>query len=183
MPARRPRRRPRTGRRALTASLHWTTLRDVRMQRGRISMTKSILLLIALCFAVPETAMAQNREGLRSLQGAQGPNQNDQGFQSLQGVPDTLLRTERGLQSVITAPRSACQLGSQSVRVCNNDFQSCNSACTSTFISDLADTSGCIQRCCNNFSACLSIRGCANLTSLDCSPTSTNRAIRNLRAQ
>ena len=142
-------------------------------------MTKSILLLIALCFAVPQTAMAQNLEGLRSLQGAQGPNQNDQGLQSLQ-VPDTLQRTERGLQSVITAPRSACGVGSASVRVCNNDFQSCNTACFSTAVTDVAAGEGCRQRCCNNLRTCLSIRGCGTLTSNDCfSPL--NPAVRNLR--
>lgn len=143
----------------LTASLHWTTLRDVRMQRGRISMTKSMLLLIGLFLAVPLGAAEAQTGGINN-QGSQAAP-----FQSL------------------SPARSLCGAGSQSVRVCNNDFQSCNSACSGTFITDLADTSGCIQRCCNNFSACLSIRGCANLTSLDCSPTSTNRAIRNLRAQ
>jgi hypothetical protein len=147
-----------TRRWALTASLHWSTLRDVRMQRGRISMTKW-LLLIGLFLAVPLGAAEAQTGGINNQRSQEAP------FQSL------------------SPARSLCGAGSQGVRVCNSDFQSCNSACSSTFINDLADTSGCIQRCCNNFSACLSIRGCANLTSLDCSPTSTNRAIRNLRAQ
>jgi len=131
-------------------------------------MTKSRLLLIGLFLAVPLGAAEAQTQRLQPGLG----NQAVPGNQGLIGTPS--------LQSIIREPRSACGAGSQGVRVCENDFQSCNSACSGTFVSDLADTSGCIQRCCNNFSACLSIRGCANLTSLDCSPTSTNSAIRNL---
>ena len=111
-------------------------------------MTKSLLLLIGLFFAVS-----------LGVAGAQ------------QAVPDNnqgLIGTTPPLQS-IRPTRSPCSASSQSVRVCNNDFQSCNSACTATTISDPgADLSGCTQRCCTNFSACLSIRGCANLASTNC---------------
>src|SRR4029450_10035712 len=69
----------------------------------------------------------------------------------------------------LSPSRSPCSLGSPSVRVCNNDFQSCNSACTAATVSDPgADVAGCTQGCCTKFSACLSLRGCANLTSLNC---------------
>jgi hypothetical protein len=125
---------------------------------GRIFMTKSTLLfLIGLFVAVPLGAAWAQTGGINQR------NQEPPPFQS------------------ISPARSPCGPGSQSVRVCTNDFQSCNSACSAVFISDpSADISGCTQRCCNNFSACLSIRGCSNLTSLDCfSPTSPSvRALR-----
>jgi hypothetical protein len=121
---------------------------------GGVAMTKSIMwLLIALFFAVPLGA----------------------------GVAQTINRDGTApLQSIITSPRSACGLGSQSVRVCNNDFQSCNSACSAASAGGAASLEGCAQRCCNNFRACLSIRGCANLTATDCfSPLSPEvRALR-----
>ena len=151
---------------ALTASLNWTTLQDANVG-GRISMIKSmLLLLIGLFFAVPlGVAGAQNltQPGLG--------NQPVPGNQGLIGTPP--------VQSISPA-RSPCSGGSQSVRVCNNDFQSCNSACFATAISDAASSAGCSQNCCNNFRACLSIRGCGNLTANDCfSPT--NPAVRALR--
>lgn len=57
--------------------------------------------------------------------------------------------------------QSACGPGSQSVRVCNDDFRSCNSVCTATALDPSADIAGCSLRCCTQFKACLSIRGCA----------------------
>ena len=60
--------------------------------------------------------------------------------------------------------QNPCGAGSQSVRVCNDDFRSCNSVCTATALDASADIAGCSLRCCNNFKACLSIRGCASLT-------------------
>jgi hypothetical protein len=63
--------------------------------------------------------------------------------------------------------QSACGAGSQSVRVCNDDFRSCNSICNAETLDPSFDTTGCGLRCCNQFKACLSIRGCATLT-LDC---------------
>jgi len=63
---------------------------------------------------------------------------------------------------------SVCGAGSQSVRVCNNDFQSCSSVCTATALDPTADIAGCSTRCCNQFRACLSIRGCGNLSSVNC---------------
>lgn len=63
--------------------------------------------------------------------------------------------------------QSACGVGSQSVRVCNDDFRSCNSICNAQTLDPSFDATGCGLRCCNQFKACLSIRGCAALT-LNC---------------
>jgi hypothetical protein len=150
----------------LTASLHWRRLRERQDATvgGRISMTKSMLLLIGLFFAVP-----------LGVAGAQTVNQGNRavpGNQGLIGTPP--------VQSISPA-RSPCSAGSQSVRVCNDDFQSCNSACTAATISDTsADITGCTQGCCTKFSACLSIRGCANLTALNCF-SDTSPSVRALR--
>jgi len=54
---------------------------------------------------------------------------------------------------------SACSAGSQSLRVCNSDFQSCSGLCTATALDPNADVAGCSTRCCSQFKACLSIRG------------------------
>jgi hypothetical protein len=70
-------------------------------------------------------------------------------------------------QSLAPSP-SVCGPGSQSVRVCNNDFQSCSSVCTATALDPTADVAGCSTRCCSQFRACLSIRGCGALTSVNC---------------
>jgi hypothetical protein len=70
-------------------------------------------------------------------------------------------------QSLAPTP-DLCGAGSQSVRVCNNDFQSCSSVCTATALDPTADTAGCTTRCCNQFKACLSMRGCSSLTSVNC---------------
>ena len=63
--------------------------------------------------------------------------------------------------------QSPCGPGSQSVRVCNDDFRSCGSICTATALDPTADIAGCSLRCCTQFNACLSIRGCATRT-VDC---------------
>jgi hypothetical protein len=55
---------------------------------------------------------------------------------------------------------SACGAGSQSVRVCNSDFTSCNSICAATALDPSADIAGCGTRCCNQFNTCLRLRGC-----------------------
>jgi hypothetical protein len=60
--------------------------------------------------------------------------------------------------------QTPCGPGSQSVRVCNDDFRSCNSVCTATALDPSADIAGCSLRCCTQFKACLSIRGCASRT-------------------
>lgn len=62
---------------------------------------------------------------------------------------------------------SPCSTGSQSVRVCNDDFRSCGSTCTATALDPSADTAGCSLKCCTLFKACLQIRGCASPT-LEC---------------
>src|SRR3990170_1371527 len=61
-------------------------------------------------------------------------------------------------------PKSPCSAGSQSVRVCNDDFRSCSSVCTATALDPSAVIAGCSLRCCTQFKACLSIRGCASPT-------------------
>src|SRR6187551_3145259 len=123
-------------------------------------MTKSMLLLIGLFFAVP-LGVAEGQQAVPGNQGLIGtPNRVVPGNQGLIGIPP--------FQSISPA-QSPCSAGSQSVRVCNNDFQSCNSACTAAIVSNpSADITGCTQTCCTTFSACLSIRGCSNLTSLNC---------------
>jgi hypothetical protein len=61
------------------------------------------------------------------------------------------------VQSLKPTP-SACSAGSQSVRVYNNDFQSCSSVCVATALDPNADVAGYSTRCCSQFKACLSIR-------------------------
>jgi len=138
----------------LTASLHWRRLRDSQDATvgGRMSVTKSMLLLSGVFFAV--------LLGVAGAQQAVPGNRVVPGNQGLIGIPP--------FQSISPA-QSPCSAGSQSVRVCNNDFQSCNSACSAAIVSNpSADITGCTQTCCTTFSACLSIRGCSNLTSLNC---------------
>src|SRR4029079_7202283 len=134
-------------------------------QGARISMIKFLILVVGLFFgAVPLAAAQRQSGGLISPP----PNQANQGllnprFQSL------------------APPGSPCSIGSQSVRVCQNDFQSCSSECTASNLSDpIAGAQGCSQRCCNNLQACFSLRGCGNLTSNDCF-TPTNPDVRALR--
>ncbi|HLO24238.1 MAG TPA: hypothetical protein VK193_12570 [Methyloceanibacter sp.] len=110
----------------------------------------SALLLLLL---LQSGALAQT-----SLQGTQG-TQGTQGQSFGNPIPPA--------QSTAPSP-SVCGPGSQSVRVCNNDFQSCNSVCTATALDPTADVAGCGTRCCSQFRACLSIRGCGALTSVNC---------------
>src|SRR5262245_24665087 len=130
-------------------------------------MTKSMLLLIGLFFPLS-----------LGVAGAQTRTQPGLGNQAVPGNQGLI---GPSLQSIIRQPGSACGASSQSVRVCGNDFQSCNSACAATSLSAAAASfEGCSQRCCNNFRTCLSIRGCANLTATDCfSPLSPD--VRGLR--
>src|SRR5262245_27766858 len=67
---------------ALTASLHRTRLRDVRIQRGRITMTKSRLLLIGLFLAVPLGAVEAQTGGINNQRSQAVP-----GNQGLIGTP------------------------------------------------------------------------------------------------
>jgi len=67
------------------------------------------------------------------------------------------------VQSLKPTP-SPCSIGSQSVRVCNDDFRSCSSVCTATALDPSADIAGCSLRCCTQFNACLNIRGCGTNT-------------------
>jgi hypothetical protein len=69
-------------------------------------------------------------------------------------------------QSLRSSP-SPCGPGSQSVRVCNDDFRSCSSVCAARALDPTTEIAGCSLRCCTQFKACLSIRGCA-ARSIDC---------------
>ena len=134
-------------------------------------MTKSILLLIGLFFSVP-LAVAEAQQGNSGLVGT--PQPTVPGNPGLIGTPRPAVPGNQGLIGIppnqsISPAQNPCGAGSQSVRVCNNDFQSCNSACSAAIVSNpSADITGCTQTCCTTFSACLSIRGCSNLTSLNC---------------
>ena len=57
---------------------------------------------------------------------------------------------------------SACGLGSQSIRVCENDLQSCNSVCDARALDATTDIAGCSTNCCNQFNVCLRGRGCGS---------------------
>jgi hypothetical protein len=109
-----------------------------------------------------------------------------QGNPGLIGTPRRVVPGNQGLIGIppvqsISPERSPCSAGSQSVRLCNDDFQPCNSACTAAIVSDAsAGITGCTQGCCTKFSACLSIRGCSNLTSLNCF-SGTSPSVRALR--
>jgi hypothetical protein len=137
-------------------------------------MIKTMVLMIGLFCAVP-----------LGVAGAQAVNQGGTTNQGVRAVPGNqgLIGTNRQplpqgenqrLQSRL------CGAGGQSVRVCENDFQSCNSACAGTQLADVFGFEGCTQRCCNNLRSCLSLRGCATLTETDCfSPLSPQ--VRGLR--
>lgn len=64
-------------------------------------------------------------------------------------------------QSLKETP-SACTLGSQSLRVCNNDLQSCNDVCAARALDVNADIAGCTTACCNQFNVCLRLRNCGS---------------------
>ncbi|MGK2921660.1 MAG: hypothetical protein ACSLE4_02520 [Methyloceanibacter sp.] len=68
-------------------------------------------------------------------------------------------QTAQPFQSLKPTP-SACTLGSQSLRVCNNDFQSCNDVCAARALDVNADIAGCTTACCNQFNVCLRMRNC-----------------------
>ena len=63
--------------------------------------------------------------------------------------------------------QSACTAGSQSLRVCNNDLQSCNDVCSARALDVNADIAGCTTACCNKFNVCLRLRNCGALV-IDC---------------
>ena len=80
----------------------------------------------------------------------------------------TLLHAQTGqpLQS-LRRPQSACSLGSQSLRVCDDDLRSCSSICNATALDPRAVVAGCTTRCCNQFNVCLRLRGCKSRV-IDC---------------
>jgi len=69
-------------------------------------------------------------------------------------------------QSLKPTP-SACTLGSQSLRVCNNGLQSCNDVCAARALDVNADIAGCTTACCVRYNVCLSQRGCRTRV-IDC---------------
>ena len=106
-------------------------------------MSKFAIFALALVFALaPVAVMAQQTQVQRGVR-VPSPGNPIPPAQSLQPTP------------------SACSPGSQSLRVCNNDFQSCSSVYTATALDPNADIAGCSTRCCSQFKACLSIRGCS----------------------
>lgn len=70
-------------------------------------------------------------------------------------------QTAPPFQSLKRTP-SACTLGSQSLRVCNNDFRSCNDVCSAAAFDPTFSLTSCTTRCCNQFNVCLRLRGCAD---------------------
>jgi hypothetical protein len=107
-------------------------------------MFKRGLTVLLVVMLLPAAALAQT-----STQGTQSQSNGNPvaPTQSLAPTPDV------------------CSAGSQSIRVCNNDFQSCSSVCNGLTLSDpTADVAGCSLRCCSQFNACLSIRGCGTGT-------------------
>ena len=105
-------------------------------------------LTVLLLLLLPTAALAQTST-FGTTQGTQGQS-NGNPIAPTQSLAPTL---------------DICGAGGQSARVCNNDFQSCSSACTAALLNDpTADITGCTLRCCTGFNACLSIRGCATGT-------------------
>lgn len=56
--------------------------------------------------------------------------------------------------------QGACTIGSQSLRVCENAFTSCNDVCAARALDVSADIAGCTTACCTQFNVCLRLRGC-----------------------
>jgi hypothetical protein len=74
-----------------------------------------------------------------------------------------LIVASAGLQAQTQSLRptpNACTSGSQSVRVCNNDFQSCNDVCVARALDPSTEIVGCTTACCYKFNVCLRMRGC-----------------------
>src|SRR5262245_56316940 len=111
-------------------------------------MTRTALLLLGLVFCI---AASDARAQTTTTPNTTTPNGT----------------TQSGPLQSLRPSQTACGVGSQSVRVCNDDFRSCNSICNAQTLDPSFDTTGCGLRCCNQFKACLSIRGCASLT-LNC---------------
>jgi hypothetical protein len=101
-------------------------------------MTKIVLLAFGLLWFLPAAAHAQSTTN-QSVQGTQSSR-----TQSLQPT------------------RSACSIGSQSLRVCNNGLESCNAVCTARALDPSADIAGCSTSCCNGFNECVRQRGCGD---------------------
>jgi hypothetical protein len=79
-------------------------------------------------------------------------------------LPPTLVQAQNAQapkQSLQDRP-SACGNGSQSVRVCANDLQSCNSVCDALALDATTQVAGCSTRCCTQYNVCLRLRGCGS---------------------
>ena len=75
-------------------------------------------------------------------------------------VPTVLFaQADQPFQS-LRPTQGACALGSQSLRVCDNDLRSCTSVCSAAALDASADIAGCSTACCVKFNVCLRIRGC-----------------------
>lgn len=75
-------------------------------------------------------------------------------------------QTAEPLQS-LRPTQGACTIGSQSLRVCNNDFTSCNDVCAARALDVSADIAGCTTACCTRFNVCLRQRNCGSRV-IDC---------------
>ena len=108
------------------------------VEGGReIHMTRFVLLVLGLLLVLAAGAV-------QAQNGNRVPPQNGNPVPPVQSLKPSL---------------SPCGAGSQSVRVCN--------VCTATALDPSAEIAGCSLRCCTQFKACLSIRGCASPT-LEC---------------
>jgi len=58
--------------------------------------------------------------------------------------------------------QGACTPGSQSIRVCDNDFRSCNDVCAARALDPSSDIAGCTTACCYSLNVCLRMRGCGD---------------------
>ncbi len=119
-------------------------------------MAKFLLLILVLLLSCAGDGVAQTTSQTQS--GNQGAQSGNQGTST--GNPTAPVQS-------LQPTKSACTTGSQSLRVCNDDFRSCSSVCTATALDPTAVTAGCSLRCCTQLKACLNIRGCPNPT-LNC---------------
>jgi hypothetical protein len=78
-------------------------------------------------------------------------------------VMSTCLQAQTATPNQSLRPtQGACTAGSQSVRVCNNDLQSCNDVCAAKALDVNADIAGCTTACCYNYNVCLRMRQCGS---------------------
>jgi hypothetical protein len=132
-------------------------LRDAR--RGTQGMTRYVLLAVGLLLALAV--------GVARAQTTTQPSTTQRSTTQPTQPSTTQPSTRQDRFRSIRPSQSPCGPGSQSVRVCDDDFRSCSSICVAQTLDPTFDTTGCGLKCCTQFKACLSIRGCATLT-LEC---------------